>query len=148
MRWLDRLLITDSMDMSLSKFQEIVKDRETWHAAVHGVTNSQMRLSDLIITARKMSNFLARLKIEKQYRKINKVKSWFSGTKAKQNLRKEGRQEGKKKEDLIIYIETSKEFTKKFLTLSTFSKDLDTGIKILDTAYKNQLDFFISGMYK
>ena len=99
MRWLDRLLITDSMDMSLSKFQEIVKDRETWHAAVHGVTNSQMRLSDLIITARKMSNFLARLKIEKQYRKINKVKSWFSGTKAKQNLRKEGRQEGKKKED-------------------------------------------------
>ena len=46
-----------------------------------------------------MSNFLARLKIEKQYRKINKVKSWFSGTKAKQNLRKEGRQEGKKKED-------------------------------------------------
>ena len=148
MRWLDRLLITDSMDMSLSKFQEIVKDRETWHAAVHGVTNSQMRLSDLIITARKMSNFLARLKIEKQYRKINKVKSWFFGTKAKQNLRKEGRQEGKKKEDLIIYIETSKEFTKKFLTLSTFSKDLDTGIKILDTAYKNQLDFFISGMYK
>ena len=148
MRWLDRLLITDSMDMSLSKFQEIVKDRETWHAAVHGVTNSQIRLSDLIITARKMSNFLARLKIEKQYRKINKVKSWFSGTKAKQNLRKEGRQEGKKKEDLIIYIETSKEFTKKFLTLSTFSKDLDTGIKILDTAYKNQLDFFISGMYK
>ena len=99
MRWLDRLLITDSMDMSLSKFQEIVKDRETWHAAVHGVTNSQIRLSDLIITARKMSNFLARLKIEKQYRKINKVKSWFSGTKAKQNLRKEGRQEGKKKED-------------------------------------------------
>ena len=95
-----------------------------------------------------MSNLLARLKIEKQHRKINKAKSWFSGTKAKQNLRKQGRQEGKKKEDLIIYIETSKEFTKKFLTLSTFSKDLDTGIKILDTAYKNQLDFFISGMYK
>ena len=41
MRWLDRLLITDSMDMSLSKFQEIVKDRETWHAAVHGVTKNQ-----------------------------------------------------------------------------------------------------------
>ena len=33
--------ITDSMDMSLSKFQEIVKDQETWCAAVHGVTKSQ-----------------------------------------------------------------------------------------------------------
>ena len=59
-RWLDG--ITDLMDVSLSELQEMVTDREAWHAAIHGVTKSQTQLKQLSSSSRLVITFLPRSK--------------------------------------------------------------------------------------